>query len=394
MYRSLGIKSARLVAFRLPLNFVASVLILAATSVATTAQTAAPPPLNATNHETPGAVQRFWTAKRFIEAKPIELRPSSDHRLDFTSSASRDETPIAGDGAPPPNNKAPSLATQLHPPQPLTSNAPSEGDSRNSSSYGAYFTTGRVFPRAVPTYPYLTGGRLISHNPQTNVNIICSAAVLRPRIVITAGHCVYHAGPTQDDAGRKKYFYTNFLFVPAYANGTAPVGVWDWQYVLVSGFWSGGNGSVPNQQDMAIFEMRDNSNVKIGSYTGYLGYQTGLLNPNHLTILGYPCNLDNCAKMQETTAQSFANGGANTVTYGSAARGGSSGGPWVSDFGVAGAGAPIPVSGGYNRLKAVTSYGPTATEPKYLGASIFMSNGASSFLGLLNTVCAHRAGNC
>jgi hypothetical protein len=114
--------------------------------------------------------------------------------------------------------------------------------------------------------------------------------------------------------------------------------------------------------------------------------------PNHLTLVGYPCNLDNCQKMENTMAQSFDNGGNNTIRYGSAMRGGSSGGPWIQDFGVAANGAP---SGeGANYLKSVTSYGPIATEPKYQGASILLNSGSGSFIDLLNQVCAHRAGNC
>jgi len=44
----------------------------------------------------------------------------------------------------------------------------------------------------------------------------------------------------------------------------------------------------------------------------------------------------------------------------------------------------------HNQVVSVTSYGPIAEEPAYLGGSILDSR----FISILNTACAHRAGNC
>src|SRR5579872_1571211 len=55
---------------------------------------------------------------------------------------------------------------------------------------------------------------------------------------------------------------------------------------------------------------------------------------DNVTMLGYPCNLDSCLKMEETGAQAFESGGNNTTIYGSAMRGGASGGPWIQDYGI------------------------------------------------------------
>ena len=49
--------------------------------------------------------------------------------------------------------------------------------------------------------------------------------------------------------------------------------------------------------------------------------------------MGYPCNLDSCNQMHQVTSQAFSNAANNTVTYGSNMRGGSSGGPWIMNFG-------------------------------------------------------------
>jgi hypothetical protein len=129
---------------------------------------------------------------------------------------------------------------------------------------------------------------------------------------------------------------------------------------------------------------------KIGYITGWLGYWTGQLGYNNATILGYPCNLDSCLKMEETNAQTFEYGGNNTYIYGSAMKGGASGGPWIQDFGVSPAGAP-PGLLANNYLIGVTSYGPVNTSLMYLGAS----NLDGDFLNLLSAACGPATtGNC
>lgn len=335
----------------------------------------------------------FWTAKRHLDAKPIELIPAPTHKLEPLSAVPQSTGPeLMAPGAPPAKPGDTSFATRIHPAVGLKSSDDGISPS-NTSSHGSYFTTSRVFPdAATSTWPYSISGRLTAFNPVSGQTLFCSASVLRPRIVITAGHCVYHAGPTNDDPSTNRYFYKNLAFTPSYNNGAAPFGQWAYSWVIVSGTWSNGGGTVPNAQDIAMLEIADKGTSKIGSTVGYYGYGTGGLSPNHLTIIGYPCNIDNCAKMQNTNAGSYASGGNNTVVYGSAQRGGTSGGPWVQDFGLAGAGAPSGTAG--NWLRGVSSYGPTATEPKYLGASILQASGAGSFGNLLTQACAHKAGNC
>jgi hypothetical protein len=278
-----------------------------------------------------------------------------------------------------------SLQKQLFIPQAMTGVQP-----ESSSSFGAFFTTSRVFPAAtLTTYPYSAAGKLFFTDPRSGRNSVCSAAVLRPRVVATAGHCV--TKPSTDPGQR--YFYTNFLFVPAFDNGAAPFGTWTSGQQWVLNAWHHSNGSVPNAGDVAFLIANDRSvggqNRRIGDVTGWVGYATNSLSKNHVTMLGYPCNLDSCARMQVTNAGSFAGGGNNTYVYGSAGRGGASGGPWIQDFGVNPASSPS-VTLGQNLLVGITSYGPVATEPKYLGSSNLDAN----FLSVLNSACQATANNC
>lgn len=327
------------------------------------------------------AVDAYWTPQRLLDAKPLELVPQvGPNGLPIAPQGTTDTAPpVQSGGGLPTLTPAPHDAKTFIPAAYLD-HSPLAGVIPNAtSSYGARYTTSRVFPdAAVNTYPTLTAGKLFFSDPRTGGNFVCSASVLRIRVVVTAGHCVTHPSTV----AAQRYFYSNFLFVPAYINGAGVVGSFTPFIAWVTNTWFFSNGSVPNAQDVGMLVMNDKSGFRIGNYTGYLGYFTLQLGNNEVTMLGYPCNLDSCQREQVTNAHTFAYGGNNTYTYGSAARGGASGGPWIQDFGVAPVSSPF-VSLGNNYLVAVTSYGPVSTTPKYLGAS----NLDSRFINLLNAAC-------
>lgn len=343
----------------------------------------------------------FWTNEELGEAAPIELptpeeggprgMPESAEIIAPELSKEAEQIEEGQIGSPPVIDPGEELSRPITF-DPGRSGAMEDNDdgTEATSPFGAFFTTRRVTPGAATTsYPYRTAGKLFFRDPRRGTNHVCSAAVLRPRLVATAGHCV--TNPSTDPAGR--YFFTNFLFVPAYDSGSAPYGTWTSSQQWVSNDWHLSNGSVPNRGDMAILVMRDQTvggqTRRIGEVTGWLGWRSNALARNNVTMLGYPCNLDSCSRMIETNAGSFASGGENTFIYGSAGRGGHSGGAWIQDFGTAPAGAE-PNLLGLNRLVGITSYGPVATSPKYLGASNFGSN----FTNLLNAACNAAPNNC
>jgi V8-like Glu-specific endopeptidase len=343
-------------------------------------------------------VQSYWTSERLAHAKTVQLTPQigvNDFPLSAGQPQNTNEPAVRGGGSTPTLRADPLMRQVLVQPSDLAAAADELAQQvpfdritpDATSSFGAYFTTSRVFPDATTTaYPYSLAGKLYFTDPKTGGNFVCSASVLRPRIIVTAGHCV--TSPSTDP--KQRHFYSNFLFVPAYNNGAAPFGVWTPSLIGVTNEWYFSNGSVPNAQDVGMLVAVDHRGVKLGQYTGWLGFFTNQLSKNHVTMLGYPCNLDSCSKMQESFAQTFESGGNNTYIYGSAMRGGASGGPWIQDFGIAPAGAPGGVLAN-NYLVAVTSYGPIATSPMYLGAS----NLDSRFLNLLTTVCGSaNSGNC
>jgi V8-like Glu-specific endopeptidase len=334
-------------------------------------------------------VLAYWTAERLANARPHPLpRPTFAPAEDFT--ALEAGVRVVADGKPPTLSAPQGISKRLHDPStsPAAMEAPDEElEPLNSGTAGAHFSSSRLVPlSADQSYPYRTVGKLFFTKPGIG-QFVCSASVLRRRVVLTAGHCV-HSG-----SGGSRGFYTDFLFVPAFRNGTAPYGVWPVAFVLASGTWTTGGGVFPNAADYAMFEMRDlvvnGVTRRIGDITGVLGFQTGSPR-NHAHMLGYPVNLDNGTLMHQVTAGFFRLMIPNSMEYGSDMRGGSSGGPWIQNFGALAAGQVGGLNPGMNRVIGVTSYGSLSLDPKTAGASI----PDSRFVQMLNTVCGRRVGNC
>ncbi len=123
---------------------------------------------------------------------------------------------------------------------------------------------------------------------------------------------------------------------------------------------------------------------------GGYGYRTNALVNNHTKKIGFPGNHDTGEIMHQVDSEDFKSGGQNTRLYGSDMRGGSSGGPWIENFGVKAAGQVGGLQPWPKRIIGVTSYGFVAVGPKVQGSSIL----GREFTNMLNQACAHRAGNC
>lgn len=146
------------------------------------------------------------------------------------------------------------------------------------------------------------------------------------------------------------------------------------------------NNVFPNASDFGMIEIQDRViggvTRRIGDLTGYFGYATSSLTANHVHLLGYPVDFSSGARMHEVASGRCTTGGNNSERYGSDMRGGSSGGPWVQDFGVPASGQTVGPSGP-NLIVGVTSYANVSTDPKYQGSSIPDAN----FTNLLTVIC-------
>jgi len=337
------------------------------------------------------ATLAYWTPERLASAKPMPLpRPA------FTPETAPEPQLVAAPQGSnfrgPTLNIRPDLTNLLY--DPATAQIEPEAttedgvEPENEGTFRAPYTSSRIVPlTADTTYPFRAVGKFFFTQPGVG-NFVCSAGVISRRVIATAGHCV-HRG-----SGGGAGFYTNFLFVPAYRNGVAPFQSWNWAYVIVTGTWAAGGGVVPNAADYAMLEVQDRviggAVRRLGDLTGSFGWQTLSLARNHTTKLGYPVNLDNGLLMHQEQSANFRATAPNNVEYGSHSRGGSSGGPWVQNFGVAAAGQVGGLNPGPNRVVGVTSYGYVSLDPKVQGASILDSR----WVALWNAVCAHRIGNC
>jgi len=343
------------------------------------------------------AVKSYWTPERLREARPLPTpRVALENLADLETAADEaltgDAGSASGEGRRPLPGIRPMLSNRLFDPADASTadaraapavekgRAIEEIDDRAAGSAGAYFTSHRLIPEEADLfYPYSTVGKLFFTIPGQG-NFYCSGAVIRRRLVLTAGNCI-HAGKTNPG------FFQNFLFVPAFRDNNAPFSSWAASFVYITSTWATSNGKLPNAADYGTVEIQDqlyNGVVrKIGDVTGFLGYVAKKLKPNHATLLGYCDNFDSGQQMHQVDAKDFkaTSASTNTVEYGSDMRAGSVGGPVLQDFGD----NPALV-----KVIGVLSYFPSSAAVKTEGASI----PDTRFTSLITTACNRQAGNC
>ena len=104
--------------------------------------------------------------------------------------------------------------------------------------------------------------------------------------------------------------------------------------------------------------------------------------------------LDGGAWQERTDSQGYVSSGmSNNTVIGSLQTGGSSGGPWIVNLGMAPTlnGTSFGTSATHNIVVGVTSWGYTSTTVKQQGASPFTSGNIGV---LVNTVCSSYPGSC
>jgi hypothetical protein len=167
-------------------------------------------------------------------------------------------------------------------------------------------TTGKVF--------FTLGG----------VDYVCSGSSTSSSngdVVSTAGHCV-NEGPGD--------FATNWAFVPAYNNGSAPYGTWTARTLVTTNQWAN-SGDINYDTGFAV--MNTNGGSHLTSVVGGQGVAFNLARGLSYTAYGYPAappfdgeTLKSCSG----TASDDTWGGTQSQGIPCNMTGGSSGGPWFT----------------------------------------------------------------
>lgn len=264
------------------------------------------------------------------------------------------------------------------------------------------FTTSRVDTALYPVsraYPYRPAGKLYFKTSPGAPDSWCSASLIKRGVVVTAAHCVTRYGGSEPRA------YTDFRFVPAYLNGVAPYGVWKASAIWVmSSYYNGADScavaGIVCKNDVAVIKLAPQAKYNPpypGTATGWYGYGWNGYgftpgNVAQITQLGYPKSHDGGHMEQRTESYGIPNAAFSSNTIiGSRQTGGSSGGAWAVNLGLAAVlnGTGYGSEAAWNIVTGVTSWGYISTLPKEQGASPFLS---TNIVPLVNAACSGFAG--
>jgi len=258
--------------------------------------------------------------------------------------------------------------------------------------------------------PYVASGRLwMATTTPGSFNFVCSASLIGRGLVVTAAHCIQGYG--LGAAGTAK----SVRFIPANNGSTlssGPYGGWDVGFIIQPEVYFNGTDTcsvrgIICSNDVAVLVLNKNRAGKYPfavpqiNYYGYSwnGYGT-TSNLGQLTQLGYPCGLDSCELMQRNDSIGLFSGSGTgsspkQITIGSQMTGGSSGGPWLTNFGSASSltGATPGAAPLRNLVSAITGWGFVDKTIQIQGDSAFAQNSEYPNSNYISDGVDYGAGN-
>lgn len=252
------------------------------------------------------------------------------------------------------------------------------------------------FEQSYNVYPYRAAGYFLFRASDGNW-YHCTASLINRSILVTAGHCIHDGG--NQAAG----WIQAGIFYPARAGNSAPYGAVYASHLVTTNGWYN-TGSITQGYDVGIVVLHKANaypGQQIGNVVGWLGfcYRWCLQEYWFMTQLGYPGNYYNGIWM--TTSQHVEMSDSKDYQYGTGMRGGSSGGPHISNIGsIVDNSTSLGQFTPRNIVMAVTSWGYVSHVWKVQGASSLSGPGNSNnFRGMYNWACnisraLHGAGSC
>ena len=272
------------------------------------------------------------------------------------------------------------------------------------------FTTKRASadkgPTPVDEFPWRPTGKLFMKFG--NATFVCTASVIEKGLLVTAAHCVHNFGEGADG------FADSITFEPARHESSTPFGTWTGKQWWIPQVYFDGTDvcsteapGVVCENDVAVIVVEQKDGEFIGDVAGTYGFKDGdygypiFLGQKaaQFTQLGYPSRNFDGDKMIRSDSLGYQDD-PNNVVIGSNQTGGSSGGPWLQNFGTETTdftGTP-PKDEESNQVTATTSWGFTTDTIKIQGASRFAKNTTftvkSNIQTLVEAACAANPGFC
>lgn len=235
---------------------------------------------------------------------------------------------------------------------------------------------------------------------------VCSGSVIGKGLVVTAAHCVHNFG--KGAAG----FAHAINFEPARYGSARPYGTWRAKEWWISKAYHDGTDNctvagIVCENDVAVIVLEKLNDKFVADVVGKYSYKAdswGYFDlfgkkVGQITQLGYPQMNYNGTKMLRTDSLGYQDDPSNVI-IGSAQTGGSSGCPWIMNFGTPSSSysGPAPSAGDPNQVVATTSWGYNTGSVMVQGASRFARNSIyttkSNIQSLVDSACGANPGFC
>lgn len=306
------------------------------------------------------AALTYWTRERIASAPPLPMPIDSEAKL--LDVQGLEELEIDGpEGSTPAGAAEPGaidVARAAYPEdwealeqanlleEPLFGQDEAEAVEGTSSVYTSYDVNTNSALWQI--YPHRWAGRLTFRTPTGNSS--CSATAISGNNIVTAAHCVY------DSTGN--VFFSNWVFAPAYRNGTTPYGTFAASACTVLTAWVNLTGSFSigtwSRHDVAVCTMNNNSaGQTLNGATGSAGRLWNASSNQLAFINGYPAETYTGAAISNGATQYLRSCTAETFSYATDTLGGgcswgrgASGGSWLVGY------KPFVVTGKVNSVSS------------------------------------------